>query len=334
VNINFVEFLSTNIQQEVCEDSGYSITVNGTTYNEANPSGQEALVTSEGCDSIVTVDLDFVPFLTDTLAQEACENSGFSVTVGNTIFDEFNPTGEEVLQSVYGCDSIVTVNLSFRPVSTIYIEEPVCEGETLMVGGMSLPAGTSTQIVLTNQYGCDSIIFVELPELPAPVVDIDTVVTIQQGTVHSFNASGDPAFNYTWTPTESLSCSSCMAAELMANVFPAVVELSVTDSLGCSSAYTIRPEYICTPYLPNAFSPNADGRNDTFFPFVICPNATYTLQIFDRWGNLVFESSDSNLEWDGQINGRAAPIGVYVYVVQLETVFNRQTFSGELNLVR
>lgn len=334
VNINFVEFLSTNIQQEVCEDSGYSITVNGTTYNEANPDGQEAMITADGCDSIVTIDLNFVPFLTDTLSLEACQNSGFNITVGNTNYNELNPSGEEVLQSVDGCDSIVTVNLSFRPVSTTYIEAPVCEGETFMVGGMSFPAGTSTQVVLTNQYGCDSIIFVELPELPAPVVGIDTVVTIQQGSSYAFEVAGDPSYSYTWSPAEALSCSNCMSAVLEVGSYPAVVELNVTDSLGCASIYTIQPEYICTPYLPNAFSPNADGRNDTFFPFVVCPNATYTLQIFDRWGNLVFESSDSNLEWDGQINGKAAPIGVYVYVVQLETAFTRETFSGELNLVR
>jgi gliding motility-associated-like protein len=203
-----------------------------------------------------------------------------------------------------------------------------------MVGGMSFPAGTSTQVVLTNQYGCDSIIFVELPELPAPVVGIDTVVTIQQGSSYAFEVAGDPSYSYTWSPAEALSCSNCMSAMLEVGSYPAVVELNVTDSLGCASIYTIQPEYICTPYLPNAFSPNADGRNDTFFPFVVCPNATYTLQIFDRWGNLVFESSDSNLEWDGQINGKAAPIGVYVYVVQLETAFTRETFSGELNLVR
>ncbi|MEQ8706354.1 MAG: gliding motility-associated C-terminal domain-containing protein [Phaeodactylibacter sp.] len=334
VNLNFVEFLSTNIQRQVCEDSGYSLVVNGVTYNEANPTGQEAFVTAEGCDSIVSINLDFVPFLTDTLALEACENSGFSVTVGNTSYNEFNPTGEEVLQSVQGCDSIVTIDLSFLPADTTYIEEPVCEGESYLVGGVPYPSGTSTRLMLTNQYGCDSIIFLELPELPAPNVQVDTVVRIEQGTAYTFEVTGDPDYNYTWSPAEALSCTNCIEAVLEAGNYPATVELSVTDFLGCSAFYTILPEYVCSPYLPNAFSPNADGRNDTFFPFVVCPNATYTLQIFDRWGNLVFESTDSNPEWDGQINGRAAPIGVYIYVVQLETAFTRETFSGELNLVR
>jgi gliding motility-associated-like protein len=334
VDLNFVEFLSTNIQQQLCEDSGYSLVVNGTTYNEANPTGQEAFVTAEGCDSIVSINLDFVPFLTDTLALEACENSGFSVTVGNTNYNEFNPTGQEVLQSVFGCDSIVTINLAYFPTDTTYIEEPVCEGGSFRVGGVPYPAGTSTRLTLTNQYGCDSVIFLELPELPAPVVEVDTAMRIEQGSNYAFDVAGDPAYTYNWSPSEALSCSNCMSPELEAGNYPAVIELSVTDTLGCNSIYTLRPEYICTPYLPNAFSPNADGRNDTFFPFVVCPNAAYTLQVFDRWGNLVFESSESNLEWDGQINGKAAPIGVYVYVVQLETAFSRETFYGELNLVR
>ena len=334
VDLDFVDFLSTNIQRQVCEGSGFSLTVNGTTYDEANPNGQVSFVTAEGCDSIVTIDLNFVSFLTDTLELEACENDGFNIQVGNTTYNEANPTGEETLQSVFGCDSIVTINLTFLPADTTFIEADVCEGAFFMVGNVPYPAGTSTRVVLNNQFGCDSIVFLELTELPAPRVAIDTMVRIEQGSTHAFEVAGDPSYRYTWNPSSAFSCSTCPGAELQPGNYPAVIELTVEDSLGCSSAYNIRPEYICSPYLPNAFSPNDDGRNDTFFPFIVCPNATYTLQVFDRWGSMIFESTADQQEWDGQIDGKAAPVGVYVYVVQLATDFSQETFYGEVNLVR
>ena len=160
------------------------------------------------------------------------------------------------------------------------------------------------------------------------------MVRIEQGSTHAFEVAGDPSYRYTWNPSSAFSCSTCPGAELQPGNYPAVIELTVEDSLGCSSAYNIRPEYICSPYLPNAFSPNDDGRNDTFFPFIVCPNATYTLQVFDRWGSMIFESTADQQEWDGQFDGKAAPVGVYVYVVQLATDFSQETFYGEVNLVR
>lgn len=65
-------------------------------------------------------------------------------------------------------------------------------------------------------------------------------------------------------------------------------------------------------YIPNAFTPNGDGMNDTFGA-----NGEgiveYTLQIFNRWGELIFESNDIKVQWDGVYQNEIAPIDVYVY---------------------
>ena len=65
-------------------------------------------------------------------------------------------------------------------------------------------------------------------------------------------------------------------------------------------------------YIPNAFTPNGDGMNDTFGAIgegII----EYTLQIFNRWGELIFESNDIKVQWDGVYKNDIAPIDVYVY---------------------
>ena len=68
-------------------------------------------------------------------------------------------------------------------------------------------------------------------------------------------------------------------------------------------------------YFPNAFTPNGDGLNDSFGG--VGEGITeYTLQIFDRWGNLLFVSNDINTQWDGSYKNEIAPTGVYVFKVQ------------------
>lgn len=65
-------------------------------------------------------------------------------------------------------------------------------------------------------------------------------------------------------------------------------------------------------YLPNAFSPDQDGHNDTFGAIGL--NATnYQLQVFDRWGTLLFKTENINQKWDGTHKGKRVSEGVYVY---------------------
>jgi gliding motility-associated-like protein len=67
-------------------------------------------------------------------------------------------------------------------------------------------------------------------------------------------------------------------------------------------------------YIPNAFTPNGDGLNDTFGGKGE-GITDYNLQIFNRWGNLIFESNDMKNQWDGNYHNEIAPIGVYVYKI-------------------
>ena len=67
-------------------------------------------------------------------------------------------------------------------------------------------------------------------------------------------------------------------------------------------------------YIPNAFTPDGDGLNDIFIP-VGKGITEYTLQIFDRWGELIFQSSDFNTGWDGTYKSEPVPMGSYVYKI-------------------
>lgn len=95
----------------------------------------------------------------------------------------------------------------------------------------------------------------------------------------------------------------------------------------------------CNLYFPNAFSPNNDGINDEFGAFYdpeMCSIASYRLQIFDRWGGLVFESRDPLSPWLGKRKGKPAGSGVYTYLVVYEIAGGGQSeyVLGSFSLVR
>ncbi|HLU16615.1 MAG TPA: gliding motility-associated C-terminal domain-containing protein, partial [Edaphocola sp.] len=89
--------------------------------------------------------------------------------------------------------------------------------------------------------------------------------------------------------------------------------------------------------LPNAFSPNGDGRNDVFLPKLAIDRAYRfrSFQVFNRWGELVFSTAHSQLGWDGYHKGQPAEQGVYFYRLQIEFADGSlQTISGEVTLIR
>lgn len=70
--------------------------------------------------------------------------------------------------------------------------------------------------------------------------------------------------------------------------------------------------------LPNAFTPNGDGQNDLFIPYPYCFIESIELSIFNRWGQLVFETKDPNINWNGEnLNGKQLPEGTYFYTCRV-----------------
>jgi gliding motility-associated-like protein len=88
-------------------------------------------------------------------------------------------------------------------------------------------------------------------------------------------------------------------------------------------------------YLPNAFTPNFDGRNDFFAPVVDFIPEEYRMFIYDRTGKILFSTTDPLTGWDGSINGSGqAREGVYVYHIEyLSYNGTRQIATGNLTLV-
>lgn len=116
--------------------------------------------------------------------------------------------------------------------------------------------------------------------------------------------------------------------------------IQVTNEYYCIGNDSILLEERCPAeyFFPNIFSPNGDGINDFFLPKTTYLNS-YKLQIFSRWGELLFQSEDPNTGWDGTANGQVMVPGVYVYVFSYTGYDDRyqtlhKTVSGDLTLIR
>ncbi len=118
------------------------------------------------------------------------------------------------------------------------------------------------------------------------------------------------------------------------------VTLIVVGTDGCPATIEhpvcIQPYF--TFYAPNTFTPNGDGKNDTWSPNGIgIDPANYHLMMFDRWGNLMWETHTWLEGWDGKANGGAniAQIDTYVWKVDLKDVFHeKHQYIGHCNIIK
>ena len=118
-------------------------------------------------------------------------------------------------------------------------------------------------------------------------------------------------------------------------------ELKMTDGFGCSASTTIKVNYMsctnCPINVPSAFSPNNDGKNDLFKVLTDCSLVrSFSLGIYNRWGQKIFETKDINKGWDGMLNGKPSPIDTYVYKLQYTrySTIKAQQAWGTITLIR
>ncbi|MCC7302674.1 MAG: gliding motility-associated C-terminal domain-containing protein [Bacteroidia bacterium] len=194
-----------------------------------------------------------------------------------------------------------------------------------------LAPGTYT-VVVTDSSGCTQSIAVTLVSPPALSLVTDTTVSQckrNDGGAHVTSVSGGTSpYTYLWN-----NGGTNNEIEMLA---PGTYSVLVTDFNGCtdSASFTIvdwTTEY-CV-YLTNAFSPNGDGQHDTWYIENLDYYSNVSLEIFNRWGHLVFREDDYKNNWDGKdAKGKALPGGSYYYVLKLSP--NDEPIKGILTILK
>jgi gliding motility-associated-like protein len=263
INLTFSSSLTGNVNYNGCEGDGHSVTVNGTLYNESNPNGTELFVASGGCDSLVTINLVYLPNTAGSETYTGCQGDGYSVTVNGVLYNQSNPTGSETLMNANGCDSVVTINLAYLPNTTGAVNYTGCEGDgfNVTVNGTlyneSNPSGTET---LTNANNCDSVVTVTLVfnvnhltfASATSCNPSDTGVFVNNFT-NQFGCDSIHTFTVAYNESDSTfeALSSCNPAD------EGVVVFGLTNQFGCDSVHTIT-----TSLLPSSATTVSVGTCD------------------------------------------------------------------------
>ncbi len=274
-----------------------------------------------------------------------------------TIVDDFGTWDTTFLNyiEVVNCDP---------PVASFTMDNEICAGDCISFNDLSTGAvswdwtfqggtpATSNQqnpticfndpgtfdvtLTVTNPIGLTDDTTMQISVNVLPFVDAGIDLDIDIDETVQFQATADPGL-YSWTPSGNLSCFDCLDPEMTTNE-PGTYTLTVTDANGCSASdqIEITANYIEEPlvYVPNAFTPDGDGTNDTFFPTMSLTPKEYSFQIFNRWGQLIFDSSSPGEVWDG------SQLKSDIYVWRLKaTFYDEQLLTpyeaiGHVTLVR
>jgi gliding motility-associated-like protein len=334
-------------------------TTNGPTFSSTNTSDASCNLPNGG--ATVTVTGGSPPY--------SCEWDSNPVQIGQTLANVPAGNYTATVTDAVGCTIItsVTIGQISPPVGVTSSTEETCRmgnGTATVVASQgtgnysyfwstnpqqisatatNLHSGNYTVTVddgncsIQLQTHVSSILGPEASFTPTP-----RILTIMDGPVTFIDNSTGNIVNWQWEFGDGNTLTGQPASHSYSSIGTYTITLSVTDDNGCKdfATDTVKVKEIYTFYIPNSFSPNGDGKNDFFFPqgLSIDPD-NYNFTIFDRWGNIVFNTTEIDGKWNGthRNNGISddCVIGVYVYYIEAKEINGKQKiYSGKVTLVR
>jgi gliding motility-associated-like protein len=185
---------------------------------------------------------------------------------------------------------------------------------------------TVYMVIGVDSLGCfPDTVLVPVTVLMAPTVNAGPDLQVVAETPITIQAVGSAdVVAWQWAPPTDLSCADCPQPVCTPKRDERYI-VTVTAADGCVASDTVVVKLICDEArvrIPDAFTPNGDGRNDRF-TVIGAISIVNRLAIFDRWGTKVFEADHFfpaavGVGWDGTVGGRPAPAGVYVYFAEMQ----------------
>jgi gliding motility-associated-like protein len=258
------------------------------------------------------------------------------------------------------CVNADTVRIDVLPVRKIFIgnDTSVCMNDTIILSatnGLHYSWSTIPASVFSC-YGCGSIQpvitanitfvvddtskcvvgdTVTISVLPNPIVNAGVDAEIISG--GSTILLGTGATTYIWSPNTAISDIHVASPEVNPTATTTYIVEGI-DANGCinfdSVLVVVKPS-TCAVAIPSGFSPNNDGKNDVFKVLSGCSISNFNMLIVNRWGEIVFESADQSVGWDGMYKEREQPINTYVfYVTGLFDNAEKLNLTGTITLIR
>lgn len=211
----------------------------------------------------------------------------------------------------------------------------------------TLPGSWDVTLIATGSGGTTTMTRKFLiTTYPKPILDFYTgtrFLSLPNAVFNIRNNSNTVRDNWTLSDSDGMVVQTSQLKDptfIINNTGRFNLQLIGSNAYGCTDTL-IKPDYLSTQgpgyvYVPNAFSPNKNGQNDGFMPSLYnVKDRNYSFRIFNRWGEMVFETTDINAVWDGTFNGRPCAQEVFIWTVNGE-FYNSDLFAfrGTVTLLR
>jgi gliding motility-associated-like protein len=260
-----------------------------------------------------------------------CAFSDTAITVVNVVapLEITVSEGDTVcINSVFPMSVIGGETFQWTPANAV--SNPTAQNPNAFVNG-----NTTYMVVATDTNGCVDTGYVDMVIFPPAEIDAGEDQVYGYGTGMPLNATLPTSTNFYWTPPTGLSCTDCLNP-VASPIETTMYYLFYTDEYGCTFLDSVLVQVTPTLFVPNAFTPNGDDKNNVFQP-IMTNLETYELFIFDRWGQLILQTNDTEAYWDGTFKGVKCPIDTYVWKIiyssELEPAVIKEIF-GHVTLIR
>lgn len=268
---------------------------------------------ANGCDSTRTVNLNVRSKSYSSFTQTICGGQNYWGHTSTGIY-------VDTLNSATGCDSLRTLNLVVNPQYRISETKNICTGQSY--------AGHSVSGVYTDSLhsvaGCDSIRILTLNVAEKPHPYLGAGMELCPGDSVKLN----PGIFSTYLWQDGFTGAVFTVHQ------PGIYAVTVTNSCGGDSARVYIKERICDIYFPTAFTPNHDGKNDEFKILNGYNLSQYHLAVYNRYGQLIFETDDYLKGWTGNFNQQPSDAGAYPWICTYRQSGVSKILKGTIILLR
>jgi gliding motility-associated-like protein len=259
----------------------------------------------------------------DTVSAEFTINVDYDCTLNQVRLGHDGAHGVNTWNWTLNGSAISTQQNVTRPLSSLSQNQV-----TLVVSNGVCTDTHTAQINFNNKL----VAAFDLPDMACPGDKIEIV-----------NKSTGPISNWNWTFGSAIAASSLQTPPAITYPLTGTdafypVRLTASDNNGCETSHTeqIRILGSCVIGVPSAFTPNNDGKNDFFFPLNAFKADQLNFRVFNRWGQLIFHTTDWTKKWDGTVQGIPQATGTFVWMLDYVHKDTKEKVSqrGTVTLIR
>ncbi|SEW49840.1 T9SS type B sorting domain-containing protein [Chitinophaga arvensicola] len=286
---------------------------------------QSNLTATTGCDSIIHTKVVLLPAYHQTTDIQICPGQSYLLPDGSntTVAGTFTAS----LKTYQGCDSIIITRLTVNSVIATERYDTICNGQSFILpDGKTTGSSGDYKSKFMSVNGCDSIITTHLQVNDKPVIGLDPTVCLLNSRPTTITAPSGYK-RYLWQDGSTKPSYTIR--------YPGRYRMQVGNDCGITTLVLNAQD--CSPdlYVPNAFTPNNDGRNDVFRLATPHGQVLLEFRIFNRWGGALFYTTDVSQGWDGTFKGIPQESGSYTYFIRYLNIDKQEkTLKGFVTLIR